>query len=319
MATRARGIISEMAIAFEGTYGDPATAGTYHKVPFLTDSLGADEPFDDQPELGTGRRDAQTPSRGARDVNGDMTLPMRLDALGFWLRLLFGDPDVSGAAPDFVHTFKSGTLSALPSMVVEKKYKSGIFWVYSGVKANTLNITMSRGGFPQVTVGLIGANETKAAVTGAGTPSLVRGAKAHQFQATLKKGGTKFARVTSFEFNFSNNLDPIESVGDGGIRDAIDEGLSSATGNMSARFEDFANYDIAVNDSTIDIEMAWTIAANKSLTITLHKARLARPRQPIEGPGGVSQNFEWRAEDDISGAGQMMTVTLANQFADYTV
>jgi len=60
--------------------------------------------------------------------------------------------------------------------------------------------------------------------------------------------------------------------------------------------------------------MAFTIDANRSLTITLHEVYLALGKTPIEGPAGVEASFDFRAAFNVT-ATRMMTAALRNQQA----
>ena len=63
-----------------------------------------------------------------------------------------------------------------------------------------------------------------------------------------------------------------------------------------------------------EIHMAFTIDANRSLTITLHEVYLALAKTPIEGPAGVEASFDFRAAFNTT-ATRMMTAVLRNQQA----
>jgi hypothetical protein len=63
-----------------------------------------------------------------------------------------------------------------------------------------------------------------------------------------------------------------------------------------------------------EFAMAFTMDANRSLTITLHEVYLALAKTPIEGPAGVEASFDFRAAFNAT-AGRMMTVVVRNQQA----
>jgi len=60
--------------------------------------------------------------------------------------------------------------------------------------------------------------------------------------------------------------------------------------------------------------LAFAIAANRSLTVTLHEAYLALAKRPIEGPAGVEASFDFRAAFNAT-ATRMMSAVLRNQQA----
>ena len=74
----------------------------------------------------------------------------------------------------------------------------------------------------------------------------------------------------------------------------------------------FAVLAQAQGGTPAEFAMAFTMDANRSLTITLHEVYLALAKTPIEGPAGVEASFDFRAAFNAT-AGRMMTVVLRNQ------
>ena len=66
--------------------------------------------------------------------------------------------------------------------------------------------------------------------------------------------------------------------------------------------------------TSAEFAMAFTIDANRSLTITLHEVYLALAKTPIEGPAGVEASFDFRAAFNTT-ATRMMSAVLRNQQA----
>lgn len=60
--------------------------------------------------------------------------------------------------------------------------------------------------------------------------------------------------------------------------------------------------------------MAFTIDANRSLTVTVHEAYLVLAKTPMEGPAGMEASFEFTAAFNAT-ATRMMTALLRNQQA----
>ncbi|WP_456308252.1 phage tail tube protein [Roseicella aquatilis] len=69
--------------------------------------------------------------------------------------------------------------------------------------------------------------------------------------------------------------------------EGADPGICRATGQVTVRFADTTLLTQAQNGSSADFAPAYTIAANCSLTVTLHEACLALAKTSIEGPGGI--------------------------------
>jgi len=80
------------------------------------------------------------------------------------------------------------------------------------------------------------------------------------------------------------------------------------------RFENTALLAQAQGGTSAEFAMAFTIDANRSLTIMLHEVYLALAKTPIEGPAGVEASFDFRAGFNAT-ATRMMTTVLRNQQA----
>jgi hypothetical protein len=59
-------------------------------------------------------RDVAPPFRDVVSVQGQAVVPVDLEFIGQWLRLLLGPPTTTGTGPDYVHAFVSDE-AALPS------------------------------------------------------------------------------------------------------------------------------------------------------------------------------------------------------------
>lgn len=88
---RAQGARSQMAFAYETTYGVPPASG-YRQVPFASTSLGGEQPLLESELLGFGR-DPLAPILDAFNADGDVMVPIDVNNIGFWLKGTFGQPE----------------------------------------------------------------------------------------------------------------------------------------------------------------------------------------------------------------------------------
>jgi hypothetical protein len=102
MMARAQGARSQLAAAFETTYGTPPISG-YKQMPFASASLGAEQPLLSSELLGYGR-DPLAPIKDAVTADGDVVVPIDAEAFGFWLKAAFGAPTTTGTT-NKTHTF----------------------------------------------------------------------------------------------------------------------------------------------------------------------------------------------------------------------
>jgi len=93
---RANGARSQMALAFETTYGVPPESG-YSRMPFASATLGAAQPLLNSELLGYGR-DPLAPIKDAVTADGDVVIPIDARAFGIWLKATFGDPVTTAVA-----------------------------------------------------------------------------------------------------------------------------------------------------------------------------------------------------------------------------
>ncbi|SLN77309.1 phage tail tube protein [Oceanibacterium hippocampi] len=311
---RARGANAQLLLDYESVYGTPEASGGYLKLPFISSTLGSQQPLEASAVLGQGR-DPIDPFLGPIALDGDIVVPMDMVSIGYWLKLLFGAPTTSGAGA-FDHEFVSGA-AALPSAAIEVGMPDvPAFALNAGVKANTLGLNLQRSGEAQATIGLIGQTETIDSTSVDGAPTEPAFLRASQFQGTIKADGTAIADVVSATMNYSNGLDPVGVIrGDGAIA-GVDEGQAACTGTIVTRFSDTDFFDAAAAETPIELELAYTRSASAKLVITLHEVRLPKPKLAVQGPGGIEANFDYIARLD-GVAGQMLTAVLTNSIAAY--
>lgn len=133
---RQQGARTAMAFAFESTYGTAPGSG-YTQLPFISTTLGADQPLLDDDILGLGR-DPQAPIKDAVTADGDMVVPIDSDGIGFWLKLLFGGP---ASTTGTVAATGSIAFSAQPAVNSTVTINGTAFaFVASGATGNQVNI-----------------------------------------------------------------------------------------------------------------------------------------------------------------------------------
>jgi Phage tail tube protein len=284
----------------ETTFGVAAT-GNYNKIPFKSADVGSAQGLIASDLIGVGR-DPLTPGRDVIDVGGAMRVPVDLRNFGHWLRLLLGAPVTTGTGP-YTHTFVSGA-ATLPS-------------AETGIKVGSMAVEFSRAGNTAAALTLLGQKETRAAVTGGGTPVEAALTLFNQFQGSVKRNTVALGNITSATFNYTNNLDGVPAIRGDGLVDGVEAAVASCTGQVTARFADTVLLADAETAAELDLEFAYVIDASNKVTFTLHAAFLAKPRVPIEGPGGVQVTFDYQGARDTA-LSKMLTVVLVNDVVSYT-
>ncbi len=310
---RAQGARSQLAAAFETTYGTAPASG-FMQVPFASATLGAEQPLLASELLGYGR-DPLAPIKDAVTADGDIKVPMDAEAFGFWLKAAFSNPTTTGTT-NKTHTFKSGSWN-LPSMAIEVAMPEiPRFAMYTGCVLDQLSLQMQRSGLLTADVKLVAQGENVATTTAAGTPTAYALQRFGHFNGAVKRNGTALGNIVSADITYSNNVERIETIRSDGRIDGADPSIAALTGKIDVRFADNTLMTQALNGTSASLEFSWTISANVSLTITAHAVYLPRPRVEIQGPQGIQASFDWQAAYD-SVAGQMCTVVLKNQVSSY--
>ena len=128
--------------------------------------------------------------------------------------------------------------------------------------------------------------------------------------------GYYFQNNRVYLFTYSNNLEKIETIRNDGKVEAIDLGVASLTGSISAKYADNILLDKARAGTPVDIELGYQLSDSMKLVISCHEVYLPKPKRSIDGPGGIecSYDFQGAKEQEL---GKMMTVTLVNDVESY--
>lgn len=298
--------------ATEGT----APTGNWDQFPCFSFGLTATQDLQQDNVLSSGTtRDAGDPLFGLIRVEGTTRVPIETVHFGRWLRLLMGSPTTTGTT-NYTHTFKSGATS-LPSFSFEKAFPDITrYEVVKGVRANTLQVSMTPDGAAAATVGLMGLSETTGSSSGAGTPVVTSYTRFHAVNGSISKGGSALAAVTAGEFTISNDMEMVPAIRSDYAMEGIDFGQSGASGTLTLRFKDHTLRTDANNRTSVALAYALTIDANTSVTFNFPRAFLAAQGNPIEGPRGVSQQFRFVAAWDTTAA-TAVSVVYKNAVASY--
>ncbi|MDF2140857.1 phage tail tube protein [Paenirhodobacter sp. CAU 1674] len=312
---RAQGARAQMALGFESVYGTPPASGNFWKVPFVSSTLGSEQPLLNSDLLGFGR-DPLAPIKDAITTDGDVVIPLDSRYLGLWLKGLFGDPVTTGASAPYSHEFRSGGWT-LPSMAIELGNPDvPSYRMVAGVRVNSISWNMQRSGLVTATVNCIAQGETPAGSSAVGTMDELALTRFGSFNGEIKRNGSLLGSVVSGSVTYTNNLDRVETIrSDGKIEDA-DPSIAALSGEIVVRFANTTLLDQATAGTDCELSFGYPLDANNSLILTAHSVFLPKPRLPIEGPGGMQATFAWQAALD-SVTGRMATVTLVNDMADF--
>lgn len=312
---RAYGWNAKLLIAEEKEYGVlPDT--NYRQIPFISSSLDSEQGLISSNVLGLGR-DPTQPFQDVINVDGDMVVPVDMRNIGLWLKAIFGIPTTSETEDGaYSHDFESGKTS-IPSYSIEVGLPEiPQFIRFMGVRANSIAFNFQRSGEAQVTVNLMAQGETGATSTITTAPEIFNYTRVSQFQGYIKSGGELLANITSASVTYSNNLEKIETIRSDGKVEAIDLGVASLSGSISAKYADNILLDKARSGTPVDIELGYQLSETLKLVITCHEVYLPKPKRSVDGPGGIECSYDFQGAKDQA-LDKMMTVTLVNDVESY--
>lgn len=304
----------------EATYGVAPTTGDYKPQPYYSENLGAREPLESDPIIGSDEhnsRDATAPAPGLQSHGGDVAFPMCLNHLGDLLRYAMGNPVTTGAAADKTHTFSSGALM-LPSAAIQVPKKSDVVMLHRGCVLSSLNVSFARqAGFRQVQTSWLGKTD-EARTSALGTEAAAKELLQISGQlGVVAIDGADVGHVRSGQLTFSTGAAPDDSItGDNTVGAVVLDGDATCEGQIAVRFTSKANHDLAVAGTAKPMTISFAISATKSLVFSMPSIRMARePLAPITGPGGMDATIPFRAAQTASAA--MLEVVLKNQIVSY--
>ena len=314
---RALGWNAALLLVYESTYGT-SPGGNFQTLPFVDCDLGAEQSLIDDDVLGLGR-DPQAPSRDLVRVGGQITVPLDVRSLGYWLKLVYGAPTTTGTSyTHYTHTFVSGLTTGLPSASIEVGIPDiPTYFLYEGVKADSIRFELSRTGNAQAVIQLAGQKETKNATSQGGTPAAAPMlTRFNQVHGKIQRNAVDLANIVSSNMEYRNNLEAVDTIRADSLVEGQDEGIAGLSGGITSRFASTTLYDDAVAETVLDIDLVYTIDADNKLTIAAQSAHLPRTKNPIRGPGGIEATFDFQGSDDAV-EGEMMEVVLINNVANY--
>ena len=312
--SRAYGWNAQLLIAEESEYGVMPQSG-YRKIPFISSSLDSEQNLLSSNVLGLGR-DPTQPFQDVINVDGDMAVPVDIRNIGIWLKAIFGAPTTTEDEGVYTHAFESGKI-IIPSYSLEVGLPEVPQFIrFAGVRANSIAFNFQRSGEAQVTLNLMGQCESGSITAIADNPEVFKYTRVSQFQGYIKSGGEFLANITAASATYSNNLEKIETIRNDGLVEAIDLGVASLSGSISARYGDNVLLDKAREGTPVDVELGYQLTDTMKLIIECHEVYLPKPKRSIDGPGGIecSYDFQGAKSEEL---GHMMTVKLINDVENY--
>ncbi len=315
--SEAKGNQSQLMMDFESSFGSTPETPEGKLLPFNSNDVSGDQ-NQEQPETITGSRSAVQPIRGNMSVSGNITIPIDVRNIGWWLTAMFGAPDTSGSDP-YTHVFKMSPTQ--PSMVLEKGFTDiGQYFLQNGCKVGSFELAdVSGDGELTATVGIEGQTESRGTSTFDDTATQEVFERFHKFQAALQEGGSSFAKAAEFSLSLGFDLETDKyTIGNNGQRYSIPEGLSQITGSITGIFDDSTLVDKAINNTETSLNLKFTNGAH-SLEFDMTEVQYNRTSPGIDGPRGIVLPLDFTAYNQDGADDSSITVTLINDVTSYTL
>lgn len=306
--------------AFEPSYGvAPSSSPVWQPLTVYSTTIGENIGFEDDPVLGRGEYNTRDPGEGAPalpSTAGDVTVPLCLREIGWWLKLVFGAPATTEDAGVFTHVFESGK-DTLPSMYRQQRRASDDWRRIPGIMGNTFSVRPEKtAGFAQATIGLIGRNEAPASAALTGTlEEPLAYLPVPNAKALAKWGGLTIGAALNASWAYNNNLDPLLALNGTPYPETIDPGFVSLEMSMDIRYRDQSWVALAAAGTEDEFTLEYALSATQKLTITTPLAKLQKTAEPVSGPGAVTASYSLRARQAADAPA--VTITLINDVEAY--
>lgn len=323
MAEQLRGYRNEMTIGFEASYGVPGDMSRGVKMPFNTEALAISRAKNTAATL-RGTRNPAEPFDGNTDVAGDIVVPVGVSGFGYWLRAMFGAPVTSALEePEgdaaYQHIFTPG--EDLPSLWIETLFKADTPFYKRSLGCKISSFSMDVGGDGELTASLsmMGGKQTQEAAPldadAADAPFL----RLNNFAATLKVDGVEYGDATSFSISLDNGLDgDTYTIGGGGFRGALPEGLLGVSGSMAVLLKDSELYKKALASTPMSMQLVIAHPSGPSLAFDFSHVQLQVTGPVTDGPAGLRLTWNYQAYSPLPDD-PAIVVTLKNAVENYNL
>ncbi len=214
----------------------------------------------------------------------------------------------------YSHVFTSGA-PVLPSTMLEVGFPEvPSYGRNQGACVNSVKISVATSGLLDAVISMICQKEKPFGASITNGPVEFDTNRFAQFGGEIRRNGAVLGNVTSGDFTYSNNLDPVRVIRKDGAILGVDVGKAKSNGTITARFSDTVLLDQAASQLPCALSYGWTTPSGAMLTIAVDRVFLPKPKRPVNGPGGIEVPFAWQSGKSVT------TITLINDLAaaDYT-
>ena len=309
--TQQTGAGSKVVIGFQDDIDTIATAGFVMAV--NSSSLSASRNQNTAQTI-RGNLNPVEPFDGNLSCSGDIVVPV--DSIQFWymLKAAFGDPTTTGSSSPYTHVFKAG--NSRPFLTVEHQFLELAvpqYFQYTGVKVNSMAISMGDDGELTASFSVVGANRVIATSAFDSSPTALGFSRLKNNHLTLKEGGATISNAKLVDLTVNFNCDTDQYViGGGGVLGSVPDGVMDVSGKLDGLFEDVGLLTKAVNSTESSLQATFTGGASSILDILLPEIKYTPADPGITGPKGLAVSLNYAAYYTDAAEATSVQITLTN-------
>jgi len=295
---QAKGSKAYLAFQEETTYKtDPGTPNLT-TLQFESETLSKKVGMEQSNTL-RGSRNSVQPLRGDTDVSGGVNVNLAAYPAQLWKACL-GSCTTTGASAPYTHTIKVG--DTVPSYLIEKGFTDiAQYFKYNGCKFSGFKLECTTKGVQKVSFDIMGATGAASGTSFDATRTDLGISEFDGFAiSSLLEGGSSITGVTGISLAYSNESDgDTFTLGGGGVRGAINEGVVKVTGTIKGLFENLTLYNKAVNRTESSLLISYILgtgagtAGNEFISFEIPELFYEVADPPVAGPKGVSYSLNF--------------------------
>lgn len=300
----------------ESTFGTTPGTPDFTIVPFSSEGLGLKTELL-RSNVIRGTRNPQMPSRGNRDVSGNIITELS-PSMGTLLKHLVGTVTTTGASSPYTHVIKVGALPV--GLTLEKGFTDiAQYFLYNGCRINKGSFEFLPSGPVPLTLDFMGAKRTVSGTSVDSTPTDPGHVPFQNFSAVILEGGSSIATVTSLKFDVENDMAGDNYViGGGGYRYAIPEGATVVSGELTALFDSITLFTKAMNGTESSLKVTLShgtgagTAGNESIEFFIPELIYQEQDPTIKDARGVLVTLPFTAYYNDGADASALKITLKN-------
>jgi hypothetical protein len=313
---QARGELTKLLLQYQTANRTAPTPVAAKVIPFTSYNVGRDPKRQQNQTLNNSALGNKS-DPGSPIVTGQVQSILDLRTIGYWLKLLLGQPTTTGTTLK-THTFPVNLTDRPQALLELGHYDINKYFRTLDAHVNKLAWDVANND-QNITVDIIAGEEIDPVPTTAfdAAPTSVVQFRSNSASGTISDGaGATLGQVVGGTIEINNNLNPQELANGLSGYSLFPVGDLLFSGTLKAVFDGAEAWALARAGTSTRLKLvsAATVGANTfSLTVDMPFVELMEKAVPKQGRSGLFVDVAWKA---VTGA-SLPTVTLANDVTAY--